>query len=79
MVSKNNFKKIMQDEAKRVPHYGLRKLSVGVASVLLSTTLFFGVRAQADTVSDTQAEPLTNAETKDGGYNQLYLQLRQLR
>ncbi len=45
----------MQDEAKRVPHYGLRKLSVGVASVLLSTTLFFGVSAHADTTNtDTQ-------------------------
>lgn len=56
MVSKNNFKHKMQDEAKRVPHYGLRKLSVGVASVLLSTTLFFGVNAHADTTSpDTQS------------------------
>lgn len=46
----------MQDEAKRVPHYGLRKLSVGVASVLLSTTLFFGVSAHADTTNpDTQS------------------------
>lgn len=55
MVSKNNFKHKMQDEAKRVPHYGLRKLSVGVASVLLSTTLFFGVSAHADTTNtDTQ-------------------------
>lgn len=56
MVSKNNFKNKMQDEAKRVPHYGLRKLSVGVASVLLSTTLFFGVSAHADTTNpDTQS------------------------
>lgn len=53
----------MQDEAKRIPHYGLRKLSVGVASVLLGTTLFFGVSAQADTTtgqvgngSDTESE-----------------------
>ena len=34
----------------QVPHYGLRKLSVGVASVLLSTTFFLG-QAHADDVS----------------------------
>ena len=39
----------MEAEAKRVPHFGLRKLSVGVASVLLSTTLYFGVTAHAAT------------------------------
>lgn len=30
---------------KSVPHYGLRKLTVGVASVLLSTTIYLGVGA----------------------------------
>ena len=34
MVSKNNtYQKLCQD-ADRTPHYGLRKLSVGVASVV---------------------------------------------
>lgn len=63
MVSKHNMNKKLQDGAKRVPHYGLRKLSVGVASVLLGTTLFFCVSAQADTTtgqvgngSDTESE-----------------------
>ena len=63
MVSKHNMNKKLQDEAKRVPHYGLRKLSVVVASVLLGTTLFFGVSAQADITtgqvgngSDTESE-----------------------
>ena len=51
MLSKNNLYKKTQNEAKQVPHYGLRKLSIGVASVLLSTTLYFGVNAQADVVS----------------------------
>lgn len=70
MVSKNNFKHKIQDEAKRVPHYGLRKLSVGVASVLLSTTLFFGVSAHAETTttsSQLQAEPEAAQENDSQG------------
>ena len=47
MVSKNNVQERLMTEAQRRPHYGLRKLSVGVASVLLGTTLYFG---QADSV-----------------------------
>lgn len=42
MVSKNNRMKHEQWNANRRPHFGLRKLSVGVASVLLGTTLFWG-------------------------------------
>ncbi len=49
MLSKNNVHQRIQNEAKQMPHYGIRKLSIGVASVLLGTTLFFGVQAQADT------------------------------
>ena len=57
MVSKNNtYQKLCQD-ADRTPHYGLRKLSVGVASVLLSTTLYLGVNAQADTTVETSPQP----------------------
>ena len=43
----------MEADAKRVPHYGLRKLGIGVASVLLGTTLYFGnaQAVQADTVN----------------------------
>ena len=39
----------------RRPHYGLRKLSVGVASVLLSTTFFLG-KAHADTLENVNTE-----------------------
>src|SRR5699024_6939585 len=57
MVSKNNIQHKMEDDAKRVPHYGLRKLGIGVASVLLGTTLYFGnaqaVRAYATNNDDT--------------------------
>ena len=57
MVSKNNQQWKQQQEAQRVPHYGLRKLSVGVASVLLSTTLYMGVTAHADTTVETSSQP----------------------
>lgn len=50
MASKNNLHLKQTKTADRTPHYGLRKLSVGVASVLLSTTLYLGTTAQADTV-----------------------------
>lgn len=65
MVSKNNQWQHLQSSARRVPHYGLRKLSVGVASVLLSTTLYAGLNAQADTVtsgfngSDTHSQAVS--------------------
>ena len=54
MVRKKN--KMFVDSADRTPHYSLRKLSVGVASVLLSTTLWMsanGSVAHADTINDT--------------------------
>ena len=61
MLSRNNFKEVTKRDAQSVPHYGLRKLSVGVASVLLSTTLYMGVNASADTVTqpNTQSSPTT--------------------
>ena len=63
MVSKNNLKWKQQRDAQRVPHYGLRKLSVGVASVLLSTTLYMGATASADTVSEPSGEPTVTQPT----------------
>lgn len=51
--------------ADRTPHYGLRKLSIGVASVLLSTTLYLGATsASADTVTPG-AVVTTGATTGD--------------
>ncbi|WP_373369448.1 YSIRK-type signal peptide-containing protein, partial [Lactobacillus delbrueckii] len=46
--------KMFVDSADQTPHYSLRKLSVGVASVLLSTTLWMGANgsvAHADTIN----------------------------
>ena len=60
MVSKNNQWQHLRASAQRVPHYGLRKLSVGVASVLLSTTLYMGVSAHADTIAGANPQPTTD-------------------
>ena len=40
LVSRNNIKYKAQQDAKCVPHYGIRKLSIGVASVLLGTVFY---------------------------------------
>src|SRR5699024_9041052 len=61
MVSKNNRPLLREHSAsQRVPHYGLRKLSFRVASVLLSTTFFLGtgqaVHADADTTKADTTE-----------------------
>lgn len=54
MLSKNNQTlRIEKDSVDKVPHYGLRKLSVGVASVLLGTTAGLAMMSSvshADTV-----------------------------
>lgn len=62
MLSKNNQTlRIEKDSVDKVPHYGLRKLSVGVASVLLGTTAglaMMGSVSHADTVdADAGAAP----------------------
>ena len=60
MVSKNNFKNKMEQTAARTPHYGIRKLSIGVASVLISTTLYMGATtAKADTLPSTATDTAT--------------------
>lgn len=56
---------MMQENSKRVPHYGLRKLSVGVASVLLGATLYLGgsTVAHADPVTANASQTSTTAAT----------------
>ena len=77
MVSKNNVQVKDRYVTKQVPHYGIRKLSVGVASVLLGTTFYMGMNGNvvhADTVNgqdsetpDSQvANSNTNSESKSG-------------
>lgn len=48
MTGKNNH----HFSDQRIQHYGLRKLSIGVASVLLSTAIYLGV-AQENGFADT--------------------------
>ena len=59
MVSKNNVQVKDRRTTQQVPHYGIRKLSVGVASVLLGTTFYMGINgnvAHADTVNGQEHE-----------------------
>lgn len=77
MVSKSNFKELDRKMAHALPHYGLRKLSIGVASVLLSTTLYAGVTAQADTATQSLSgssspqttSPATNQTAENASMN----------
>ena len=68
MVSKNNIQVKDRYATKQVPHYGIRKLSVGVASVLLSTTLYMGVTAHTDAIAATNPQQTIDqtANTKSG-------------
>lgn len=80
MVSKRNQYYHQQWLAKQRPHYGLRKLSVGLASVLLGTTLYWGgTTALADSTKPVtptensndveqvqgQLDPLQQSSTKE--------------
>ena len=55
-MSKNNVKEISKYVFNQSQHYALRKLNVGVASVLIGTTMYVGL-AHADTV------PINNEST----------------
>ncbi|TSO25505.1 YSIRK-type signal peptide-containing protein [Lactobacillus sp. LL6] len=59
MVSKNNHIKRMEEAAERQSHFGIRKLTVGAASVLLGTSLWMGANS-ATVHADT-----SNNEDKD--------------
>lgn len=57
-MSKNNWKLQKQRQAScRHFRYSLRKTTLGVASVLLGTTIFWGASAHADTVDPNVATP----------------------
>lgn len=63
MVSKNNRQILKQSGAKQTPHYGLRKLSIGVASVLLSTTFYMGATTvYAGSTSESNSHQTLQAE-----------------
>ena len=59
MVSKNNIQVKDRYATKQVSHYGIRKLSVGVASILLGTTFYLGMNGNvvhADTANGQDSE-----------------------
>ncbi len=62
MVSKNNryLREVMHSH--RVPHYGLRKLGIGVTSVLLGTTLYFGANAPVANADQVSANASANSD-----------------
>lgn len=62
MLSKNNRQSLLKGDRKL--HYGLRKLSVGVASVLLSTTVYLGV-SQGRILADTQIDQNSPVAVKE--------------
>ena len=55
-----------KDVIKARPHYRLQKTTLGVASVLLSTTLYFGLTAHADTVTPTNGQPVATEQSTGG-------------
>ena len=68
MVSKNNRIKRMEEAAGRQSHFGIRKLTVGAASVLLGITLLFGANAKvarADGTSVNSSSVATTVGSKD--------------
>ena len=62
LVSKNNIKNILEQNAKRVSRYRLQKTTLGVASVLLGTLCYYnGTAVHADTVDSSKND--ANQET----------------
>ena len=58
MVSKNNYRLMTERCFSHQQHWGLRKLSIGVASVLLGTAII----AQGSVYADTQTTPSDSSE-----------------
>lgn len=63
MYSKNNVKMNAEKKAVKAPKYGLAKLSVGVASVLLGTTLVYGGANAKAATTPANAGELPTAQT----------------
>lgn len=66
MVSKNNRIKRMEEAAERQSHFGIRKLTVGAASVLLGITLLFGANAKVARADETNVNTGVNVPASVG-------------
>lgn len=60
MVSKNNRDLYLRRSANKVSKYTIKKLSVGVTSVLVGTTFFIGSTSQAN---DSEQETTQQSDT----------------
>lgn len=82
MVSRKNIELRKQQSAEQIPHYGLRRLSIGVASVLLGTSLYLGANslvASADAVTpgkDGQTDTETQAPATANNQQSSVVQLK---
>lgn len=61
-LSKNNIQSKLQKEAHQIPHFSIRKLTIGAASVLLSTSLYLNW-------NNLNALAAENSSTKHGIYD----------
>lgn len=61
-LSKNNIQSKLQKEAHQIPHFSIRKLTIGAASVLLSTSLYLNW-------NNLNALAAENGSTKHGTYD----------
>nr|WP_283595898.1 YSIRK-type signal peptide-containing protein [Limosilactobacillus sp. DJ3M12] len=75
MVSKNNHQFYQQKHAERKQRWGIRKLSVGVASVLLGTTfMLYGNHA---VLADTVTSPSDDVPRLKGAIRTRLLKVQQ--
>ena len=65
---KQKEQKLLRSTANVSPHFGFRKLGIGLAGILLSTSLFLGgqsSQAQAKTVDDSADDEAVNSDQVD--------------
>ncbi|WP_301055307.1 mucin-binding protein [Lactobacillus hominis] len=66
MVSKNNRLKRFEQSAQRQNHFGIRKLTIGAASVLLGTSLYLGTQTSQAKAATVDGNNKDNAEQQSG-------------
>ncbi|MGQ5709684.1 YSIRK-type signal peptide-containing protein [Lactobacillus sp. PSON] len=67
MNSQNKYTEKSEQVVERQQHFGIRKLTIGAASVLLGTTLWIGTNAntaKADTIDDNNHQDSASQEAK---------------
>ncbi len=71
MLSKNNRKEQFRKQEPKKQRFAIKKLTVGVASVLIGFT-FMGMNASADTTAETNSDAGSQpvAETQNSASNQ---------